>query len=72
MNTCKPLFLDLSINKPRIVYLNVYQTFLFSAIKFHCHVQALPTRRRVSANPAFFLGGYANTMFCAYLPSRCD
>ncbi len=39
---CVPLLLDVRINRPAIVQLNVYQIFLLCAIKFHCHVRCLP------------------------------
>ena len=38
---CIPLLLD-SINSVLVIRINVYQIFLLSAIKFHCHVQCLP------------------------------
>jgi telomerase reverse transcriptase len=49
---CHPLLLDTNINSMFVVRLNVYQLFLFCAIKFHCHVKAMP--QGVPQNPRFF------------------
>ncbi|KAL6051599.1 Telomerase reverse transcriptase, variant 3 [Balamuthia mandrillaris] len=39
---CHPLLLDGNVNSVFTVRLNVYQAFLFSAIKYHCHICCLP------------------------------
>ncbi|XP_057499011.1 telomerase reverse transcriptase isoform X2 [Actinidia eriantha] len=35
---CHPIFYDSNINSAAVVRLNIYQAFLLSAMKFHCHV----------------------------------
>ncbi len=39
---CIPLLLDSRINSVPVILINVYQIFLLSAIKFHCHARHLP------------------------------
>jgi len=60
MNNCKALLLDLNINSMETALLNIYQNFLACAIKFHCHIQALPKAGRVGHNPTFFFGEWAS------------
>ncbi|KAA3464549.1 telomerase reverse transcriptase isoform X1 [Gossypium australe] len=38
---CHSIFFDSSINSASVVRLNIYQTFLLSAMKFHCYVSEL-------------------------------
>ncbi|PRP89728.1 telomerase reverse transcriptase [Planoprotostelium fungivorum] len=49
---CHPLLLDSNINSFFTVYLNVYQMFLFCAIKFVCYASAL--NQPPNNNPNFF------------------
>ncbi|KAJ4971046.1 hypothetical protein NE237_004145 [Protea cynaroides] len=35
---CHPIFFDSNINSAAVVRLNIYQTFLLCAMKFHCYV----------------------------------
>ncbi|XP_028755559.1 telomerase reverse transcriptase [Neltuma alba] len=35
---CHPIFFDLNINSAAVVRLNIYQAFLFCAMKFHCYI----------------------------------
>jgi hypothetical protein len=51
---CHPILLDANINRVWTVRLNVYQMFLFCAIKFHFFVKTLP--QGVERNPKFFIG----------------
>ncbi len=39
---CIPLLLDSRINSWPVILINVYQIFLLSAIKYHCHARHLP------------------------------
>jgi telomerase reverse transcriptase len=41
---CHGVLLDTRINSLPTVWLNVYQSFLLAAIKFHCYTRALPQR----------------------------
>ncbi len=41
MPKCVPLLLDVRINRPSSVHLNLYQIFLLCAMKFHCYVPGL-------------------------------
>lgn len=49
-----PLLYDPAINSAFAVGTNVYQIFHLSALKFHCHIRALPPKRRARGNPSFF------------------
>ncbi|KAL9242093.1 hypothetical protein vseg_016128 [Gypsophila vaccaria] len=40
---CHPIFYDLTINSPATIKLNVYQSFVLCAMKFHCYVRELST-----------------------------
>jgi hypothetical protein len=51
---CHPLTLDTNINSLETVYLNVYQAFLFIAMKFHLLAKNLP--QSAEKNPSFFAG----------------
>ncbi|XP_022152578.1 telomerase reverse transcriptase isoform X3 [Momordica charantia] len=35
---CHPIFFDLNINTPAVVRLNIFQSFLLCAMKFHCYI----------------------------------
>ncbi|XP_054813299.1 telomerase reverse transcriptase [Prosopis cineraria] len=35
---CHPIFFDLNINSAAVVRLNIYQSFLLCAMKFHCYI----------------------------------
>ena len=39
---CIPLLLDSRINSMQVIWINVYQIFLLTAIKFHCLVRRMP------------------------------
>lgn len=38
---CHPIFYDSNINSAAVVRLNIYQSFLLCAMKFHCYIRAL-------------------------------
>ncbi|KAG0259500.1 hypothetical protein DFQ27_004036 [Actinomortierella ambigua] len=42
---CQVVFSDTSLNSPATVLLNVYQMFVFTALKFHACVQVISNRR---------------------------
>jgi len=50
---CQPILLDAQVNSVFTVHLNVYQAFLYCAIKFHANAIALP--QPPPANERFFL-----------------
>ena len=39
---CHPLFLDLDLNTTNTVLVNMYQSFLYTAQRFHAHATELP------------------------------
>eukprot|EP00963_Diacronema_lutheri_P012874 scaffold2044_cov305-Pavlova_lutheri.AAC.24 len=39
---CHAILFDRAINSPTTIRLNVYQLFMLSAMKFHCHVSRMP------------------------------
>ena len=39
---CHAILFDRAINSPTTIRLNVYQLFMLSAMKFHCHVARMP------------------------------
>lgn len=51
---CYPLLYDSNINSLSTVALNAYQTFLLSAMKFHCSVRSMPSIGKL--NPSYILG----------------
>lgn len=38
---CHPIFFDSNINSGSVVRLNIYQSFLLCAMKFHCYVSEM-------------------------------
>jgi Telomerase reverse transcriptase, C-terminal extension len=50
---CQPILLDAQVNSVFTVHLNIYQAFLYCAIKFHANAIALP--QPPPANESFFL-----------------
>lgn len=55
---CHPLTLDTNINSMFVVRLNIFQVFLFVAIKFHCYVQKFS--QSIDKNFSFFI---SNSLF---------
>jgi len=53
---CHPILIDSNINSPTIIRLNIYQNFMFSAIRFHSYIKSInkvtPLRKQ---NPQFLL-----------------
>lgn len=61
---CHLLILDCNINSVFIVRVNIFQLFLFTAIKFHCYVKYLP--QKPEKNPSFFLRNFSSNSFLLY------
>jgi len=38
---CHPILLDSNLNSPTIIRLNIYQNFMFGAIRFHSYVKSI-------------------------------
>ncbi|XP_021573558.1 telomerase reverse transcriptase, partial [Carlito syrichta] len=63
---CHALFLDLQVNSPRTVCVNVYKALLLQAYRLHACVLRLPFNQQVQKNPAFFLQIIADTATHCY------
>lgn len=48
----------------------MYQLLLLCAVRFHCHVRALPAQRRADNNPAFFFSVVDRTI--RFLGQTCE
>eukprot|EP01137_Pigoraptor_chileana_P010168 Opistho-2@59380 len=51
---CHALLLDPRLNSADTVRINIAEMLHIAAIKFHCHVRALPAGQRTNSNPRFF------------------
>lgn len=47
---CHRIFYDSNINSAPVVRLNIYQSFLLCAMKFHCYISSLASIVRLSTN----------------------
>lgn len=47
---CHPIFFDMNINTAAVVKLNIFQSFLLCAMKFHCYICHLSYMCKFSRN----------------------